>query len=67
MTIAEVHGTYKHKGFGVNFLYTKVFFDNSDDWNDANTNNVAESLEGYYVTVEYDIEGTKGKFIYSIY
>ena len=60
MTIAEVHGNYKNRGFGMNFLYTKVFFDNSDDWNDVNTNNVAESLEGYYVTVEYDIERTKG-------
>ncbi len=60
MTIAEMHGTYKNRGFGMNFLYTKVMFDNSDDWNEVNTNNVADSLEGYYITVEYDIEGTKG-------
>jgi hypothetical protein len=60
MTIAEVHGTFKQKGLGVKFLYAQVFFDNSDDWNDVNTNNVAETLDGYYVTIEYDIEGTKG-------
>jgi hypothetical protein len=60
LTLTEVHGVYKSNGLGVKGLYTLVSFDNSDDWNDVNTNNIVEQMDGYYLEVEYDVEGKKG-------
>lgn len=62
INIAELHGTFEKKAFGAKFLYVKIDFANASAWNDqaAAADYIPNSMGGFYVEFDYDIERAKG-------
>ena len=62
MRIFDLHGTFKNNGIGAKFLYVDVEFENASAWNDqaASAHYIPNSMGGFYVEFDYDIEREKG-------
>jgi hypothetical protein len=63
ITIAEIHGIYRHKAFSSRFLYTNVDLTNATEWNKqaASTHYIPNKMNGYYIELGYDLETKEGE------
>jgi uncharacterized small protein (DUF1192 family) len=59
INIAELHGTLKKNAWVFKFLYTMIDFSNAKEWNITATNDIPNSMDGYYLEMAYDIECSK--------
>ena len=66
LQIIELHGQFKHRGFGAKFLFAQVDLPNASDWNRTATatSQVVSRMNGFYVELDYDIN-TKGGVVYT--
>jgi hypothetical protein len=63
INIAEVHGTFKENSLGVKFMYALVDFTNAKKWNEVSISDVPNSMDGYYIELDYDFECKKGAIL----